>query len=98
LASDFCFFFFSGDFAFVVETSIYHDGGRASIFGGPLKQKGALPPLLACGPKERRVLGLPPKEAASRSPTPGRRSGMWGPGGSWLARSAWACSDVFWAK
>jgi hypothetical protein len=44
----------------VVHTSIF-GGPSSSRFGGPLKPIAALPPLLPCGPKERRVAGLPHK-------------------------------------
>jgi hypothetical protein len=55
-SADIFFFFLTGDFTFVVQTSTF--GGRSSIFGGPVEPKAALPPLLPCGPKERRVPGL----------------------------------------
>jgi hypothetical protein len=58
LASDFLFFFASEPLAFIVDNPIF--GGRSSIFGGSVEPKAALPPLLPCGPKERRVPGLPP--------------------------------------
>jgi hypothetical protein len=78
LVSDF-FFFFSGEaFTLIVQTST--SGGSASIFGGSLSPKAALPPLY-CHVVQRSAGGriCPLKEAANRSPTPGRRSGMQGP-------------------